>query len=81
MRADLPLSAEQQAQAQRLFQLFQKPWLQQARRLPRLFASKPTSQMVAKTEFQLRDAVHQLGAQLLQTALDERKKGAPKAPA
>jgi hypothetical protein len=79
--ADLPLSAEQEAEAQRLFELFQTPLLQEARRLARLLASKPTRQMLGKTEFELRDAVHQLGAQLLQTALDERKKGATKAPA
>jgi len=79
--ADLPLSAEQEAEAQRLFELFQEPLLQEARRLARLFASKATSQMLGKTEFELRDSVHQLGAQLLQTALDERKKGATKAPA
>lgn len=78
---DIPLSAEQEAEAQRLFELFQQPLLQEARRLARLFASKPTKHMLGKTEFELRDAVHQLGAQLLQTALDERKKGATKAPA
>ena len=61
--ADLPLSAEQEAEAQRLF------------------ASKSTTHLLGKTEFELRDAVHQLGAQMLQTALDERKKGASKAPA
>ncbi len=77
----LPLSDEQEAEVQRLFELFQKPLLDQARRLARLFASKPTRQMLGKTEFELRDAVHQLGAQLLQTALDERKKGATTAPA
>lgn len=77
---DLPLSAEQEAEAQRLFERFQQPLLQEARRLARLFACKPTNQMLGKTEFQLRDAVHQLAAQLLQTALDERKKGATKVP-
>jgi len=79
--ADVPLSAEQEAEAQRLFELFQEPLRQEARRLARLFAGKPTAQMLGKTEFELRDAVHQLGAQMLQTALDERKKGASKAPA
>ena len=79
--ADLPLSVEQEAEAQRLFELFQKPLLQEARRLARLFASKSTTHLLGKTEFELRDAVHQLGAQMLQTALDERKKGATKAPA
>jgi predicted nucleic acid-binding OB-fold protein len=79
--ADLPLSPEQEAEAQRLVELFQQPLLQEARRLARLFASKPTTQLLGKTEFELRDAVHQLGTKLLQTALEERKKGATKGPA
>jgi hypothetical protein len=79
--ADLPLTAEQEAEAQRLFELFQQPLLQEARRLARLFASTPTPQMLGKAEFELRDAVHHLGAQLLQTALDGRKKGGTRAPA
>jgi hypothetical protein len=79
--ADIPLSPEQEAEAQRLFELFQQPLLQEARRLARLCASKPTAQLLGKTEFQIRDAVHHLGAQLLQTALDERKKGGTKGPA
>jgi hypothetical protein len=33
------------------------------------------------TEFQIRDRVHDLGAQVLQVALAERKKGGTKAPA
>lgn len=79
--ADLPLSAEQEAEAQRLFELFQQPLLQEARRLARLFATKDNQHLLGKTEFDLRDALHRLGAQLLQTALHERKKGATKAPA
>ena len=79
--ADTLLTAEQEAEAQRLFELFQQPLLQEARRLARLFASKSTPQMLGKTEFEVRDAVHDLGAQLLQTALAERKKGGVKAPA
>jgi hypothetical protein len=79
--ADIPLSPEQEAEAQRLFQLFQQPLLQEARRLARLFASKQTSQLLGRTEFELRDAVHRLGAQLLQTTLGERKKGATGGPA
>jgi len=78
---DIPLTAEQEVQAQRLFELFQQPLLHEARRLARLLASKSTPQMLGKTEFELRDAVHHLGGQLLQTALDERKKGATKGPA
>ena len=79
--ADTPLSPEQEAEAQRLFEPFRQPLLQEARRLARLFASKQTPQMLGKTEFEVRDAVHRLGAQLLQTALDEREKGGTRAPA
>jgi hypothetical protein len=64
-----------------LFELFQQPLLHETRRLARRFASKPTTQLLGKTEFELRDAVHQLDAPGLQTALEQRKKGATKAPA
>jgi hypothetical protein len=78
---DIPLPPEQEVEAQRLFELFQQPVLQEVRRLARLVASKPTAQTLGKTEFELRAAAHQLGAQLLQTALEERKKGGTKARA
>jgi hypothetical protein len=75
---DIPLTAEQGAEAKRLSELFQQTFLQEADRLARLFASKATHQMLGKTEFELRDFVHHLGTQFLQTALDERKKGGTK---
>jgi hypothetical protein len=78
--AELPLSAEEEAEAQRLLALFQEPMLQEARRLARLLASKATAQLLGKTEFELREAVHHLGSQLLQTALSERKKRATRVP-
>jgi hypothetical protein len=79
--ADLPLPPEQEAQAQRLFELLQQPFLDEARRLARLLAQKPDSQLLGKTEFEVRDSVHRLGAKALEAALDERKKGATRAPA
>jgi hypothetical protein len=72
---DAPLTPEQEAEAQRLFELMQKPFLDEARKLARLLAAKPDSQLLGRTEFEVRDAVHRLGAQALQAALDERKKG------
>ena len=39
--ADQPLAPEQEAQAQRLFELLQQPFLDEARRLARLLAVKP----------------------------------------
>jgi hypothetical protein len=79
--ADLPLSPDQEAEAQRLFELLQQPFLDEARRLARLLAAKPDSQLLGKTEFEVRDGVHRLGAKALEAALDERKKGGTRAPA
>jgi len=72
------LTAAQEALAQRLFEQLQQPFLDEARRLARLLASKPDRELLGKTEFEVRDAVHRLGATALQTALDEGKKGGTK---
>ncbi len=71
----MDLTPQQQAEAQRLYDLLQGPFLDEARRLAELLASKPDAQLLGQTEFEVRDAVHRLGAQALQAALDERKKG------
>jgi hypothetical protein len=75
------LTPQQEAEAQRLFEALQQPFLEEARRLARLLAAKDDSQLLGPTEFQVRDRVHHLGAQALQTALNERKKGGTRAPA
>jgi hypothetical protein len=70
----MDLTPEQQAEAERLFNLLQAPFLDEARRLAELLASKPDAQLLGKTEFEVRDAVHKLGATALQAALGGRKK-------
>ena len=77
----MDLTPEQQAEAQRLYDALQGPFLDEARRLAELLASKADAQLLGKTEFELRDAVHRLGATALQAALDGRKKGGIRAPA
>jgi hypothetical protein len=77
----MDLTPEQQAEAQRLFEALQGPFRDEARRLAELLASKANAQLLGKTEFEVRDAVHRLGATALQTALEERKKGGTRAPA
>lgn len=72
---DPDLTPDQEAEARRLYDLLQQPFLDEARRLARLLASKPDAQLLGRTEFEVRDAVHRLGATALQAALDERKKG------
>jgi hypothetical protein len=77
----MELTAAQKAEAQRLFEALQGPFLQEAQRLAELLASKADGQLLGKTEFEVRDALHRLGAQAFQTALEERKKGGTKGPA
>jgi hypothetical protein len=69
------LTPQQEAETQRLFEALQEPFRQEARRLARLLAAKPDAQLLGATEFQVRDRLHHLGAQVLEAALDERKKG------
>jgi len=77
----MDLTPDQQAEAQRLFEQPQGVFLEEARRLAQLLAAKPTPQLLGATEFEVREAVHRLGARTLEAALDGRKKGGTKAPA
>jgi hypothetical protein len=76
--ADVVLTPEQEAEAQRLAQIIGKKAQEEALRMARLLASKPDAQLLGKTEFEIRDRVHALGAFALGAALQERKKGATK---
>jgi hypothetical protein len=69
------LTPEPEALAQRLYESMQQAFLDEARRLARLLAGKEDAQLLGRTEFEVRDAVHRLGAQAIETALNERKKG------
>jgi hypothetical protein len=75
------LTAEQEAEAQQIFRDIQQAYLDQALALARLLASKPNDQLLGQTEFDVRDALHRLGAQTFQAALAGRKKGGTRAPA
>ena len=70
------LNAEQQAEAERIYQRIQGAFIAEARRLATLMASKEDSQLFGQTEFELRDRVHALGAEVLEaTAAERSKKG------
>ena len=81
MDCDISLTPEQQAEAQSLYEQLRQTFLDEARRFARLMASKPDSQQLGKTEFEVRDQFHRLAAKALEAALDERKKGGTRAPA
>jgi hypothetical protein len=75
------LNPEQQAEAQRIYDVLRQAADADLRGLAELLAAKADGQLLGATEFQVRDAVHRLGAKALQAALDGRKKGATTAPA
>jgi hypothetical protein len=75
------LTPEQAAEAERLFQILRPAVEDELRQLARLLASKPDDKLLGQTEFEVRDRVHKIGAQALETALNERKKGGTKGPA
>lgn len=76
---ELQLSAEQEAEAQGLFQRLKSAFEREALQLARVMASKEDGQVLGRTEFEVRDQVHRLGAQVLEAVLQERKKKATRA--
>ena len=78
---DLPLTPEQEAEAQRLAAIIGKKAQEEALYMARLLASKPDHKLLGATEFEIRDRAHKLAASAIETALNERKKGGTKGPA
>ena len=79
--SDTSLTPDQQREADQFAAVFLELAQREAQRFGELIASRPDSQLLGRTEFDLRSLVHQLGAAFLQAALDERKKGATPDPA
>ncbi len=70
----MDLTPEQQAEADRIYLALRQATDDDLRRLAALLASKPDAELLGQTEFQVRDAVHAVGAKAIQTALAGRKK-------
>ncbi|MEW4571511.1 hypothetical protein AB1L88_26860 [Tautonia sp. JC769] len=75
------LTPEQAAEAERLYRHLRPVVEAELRQLTRSLASKADDKLLGKAEFEVRDRVHTIGAKALEAALNERKKGATKAPA
>jgi hypothetical protein len=76
----LPLTPEQAEVSDRIYHALRQAADADLRQLADLLASKPDRQLLGQTEFEVRDAVHTIGAKAFETALKERKKGGTKAP-
>jgi hypothetical protein len=59
---------------QRLYERLKEATDQDLRRMARLLNVKSSKKLFGKTEFDLRDRVHELGARALEIAADERQK-------
>jgi hypothetical protein len=68
------LTAQQQAQAERIFAALKAQAEGELWEMAQLLASKEDRQLLGETEFQVRDLAHRIGGQAVQTALEERKK-------
>ena len=71
---ELHLTPEQEAEAQVVFQRLKVAFEREALQLARVMASKEDRQVLGRTEFEVREHVHRLGAQVLESVLQERKK-------
>jgi len=71
---DFILTAEQEAEAARIEDILKAKSAVEIRYISRLLASKSDRELLGQTEFQIRDAVHRLGASGIDAALSERKK-------
>jgi hypothetical protein len=72
---DIELTAEQQAEAERIEDILKAKAAVEIKQVARLLASKPNRELLGQTEFQIRDAMHRVGAAGIDAALEERKKG------
>jgi hypothetical protein len=70
----LSLAPEQQDEAQRIERVLMESVRDDIRMIAELLASKSDRQILGRTEFEVRDIVHKIGATAFETALGERKK-------
>jgi hypothetical protein len=74
--ANVELNAEQQEEAERIYQQIHAAFDAEARCLARLMAAKPTAEIFGQTEFDVRDRLHDLGTRVFEATADARvKKG------
>lgn len=66
---------------QRLARELQEATAREFTQMVRLLRSKPDGQVLGQTEFEIRDLAHKIAAKVIQTELNDRQKGATKAPA
>lgn len=77
----MELTPDQEAEARRIYEVLKEKADADLWALARLLAGKETGELFGRTEFEVRDRVHALGATALESALAGRKKGGTPAAA
>lgn len=72
--ATTELSGEQEAVAERIYNLMKSKTDAKLREMAQLLASKPPQEILGPGEFEIRDHLNEMGAALVETALNERAK-------
>jgi hypothetical protein len=75
------LPEDQARRAEQLFDTLKSAAEVDLHKIAELLAGKPDDKLFGETEFQLRDIVHKIGADALQAAAEQRKKGGIGVPA
>ncbi len=75
------LPEEQARRTEQLYEALKAATEPDLKAIAELLATRPDDQLFGQTEFDLRKLVHRLGAEALQTAAEQRKKGGTKARA
>jgi hypothetical protein len=81
MLHEIELTPEQEVEAERIADILKAQATAEINGISRLLASKSNRELLGATEYQIRDAVHRLGAAGIDAALHERKKGGTRIPA
>jgi hypothetical protein len=68
------LPTQQARDAQELYESLRPAFDSDLKAMVALMATKPDNKLFGETEFQIRDMVHQVGAKVIQTAAEQRKK-------
>ena len=72
------LTPEQAAEAERITKVIMESMQEDIHALACQLAAKECRQLLGQTEFEVRDGVHKIGAKVIETALEGRKKGGTK---
>lgn len=78
---ELVLTAEQEAEAERIADVVAGAARGEILQMARLLSSKSNRELFGATEFRIREIVHGIGARAMEAALEERKKRGIAVPA